>query len=120
MKTILIAGNRPEIGKLFELLLWQPNLKFVSAKKFSQCLDLSLRTNPNLIIVEGNPDHLTEAHQTIVSLKGSSQTSDIPVFITRHENTAKELLEGMKPLIEGVIPEPFNPKEIKNLAEKYI
>jgi len=47
---ILVAGQRVEIGKLFELLLSQHGRQFVHAKNPSHCFDLALKNCPHSLL----------------------------------------------------------------------
>jgi len=119
MNKILIAGKRPEIGTLFELLLWQANRQFLHTK-LSACLDMALRTKPNLIIVESQKENLKEVYSAVVSLKGSSVTDRTPIVLTLDEGMVDAGKEKFDDLVDDVIAEPFKPSEVKTLTEKYL
>lgn len=120
MNKILIAGDRPEIGTLFELLLWQPDRQFLHTKKLTACLDMALKTKPDLIVVESQKENLKEVYNVLVSLRGSSETSRTPVILTLDVKMVEAGKEEFEGLVEGVIEEPFKPLEVKTLTEKYL
>ncbi|PLX87298.1 MAG: hypothetical protein C0619_15180 [Desulfuromonas sp.] len=120
MNKILIAGDRPEIGTLFELLLWQADRQFLHTKKLAACLDMALRTKPDLIVVESQKENLQDVYNVLVSLKGSSETYKTPVVLTLDEGMLEAGKGEFAGLVEDVISEPFKPLEVKTLTEKYL
>lgn len=120
MIKILIAGRRPEISRLFELLLWQPDRKFLSTGTLEQCLDMSLRTQPDLIVIDGGREPLSIIHQTLVSLKGSSKTAETPVLTILKTTPGDRDTGRIERLADGLIPEPPGPATAKGLVEFHL
>ncbi|WP_146032887.1 hypothetical protein [Geothermobacter hydrogeniphilus] len=120
MKRILIAGHRPEIAKLFELLMRQQDRQFVSAKSLTQCFDLSINTVPALIVIDCAMAELCRCHEAVVALKGSSKTAEIPIVLIDDPQQGDEDIRKLLDIVDGVFSEPFSPTEIKRTAEKYL
>ncbi|MEA3544921.1 MAG: hypothetical protein U9R69_06845 [Thermodesulfobacteriota bacterium] len=119
-KTILIAGKRPEIGKLFELLIQHQERQFVRAKNLEQCFDLAIKTAPDLIIVDCSMAKISDCYDTVVALRGLSETSTVPIFLIDDPTQGDEDTGSLLDIVDGVFSEPFNPAEIKKMAVKYI
>jgi CheY-like chemotaxis protein len=120
MKRILITGHRPEITKLFELLMQKQDRQFVSAKSLTQCFDLAIKTVPALIIIDCAMAGLRQTHETVVAVKGSSKTSGIPILLIDDPQQEDEGAGELLNIVNGAFSEPFNPVEIKKTAEKYL
>jgi CheY-like chemotaxis protein len=120
MKRILIAGHRPEIAKLFELLMQKQDRQFVSAKSLTQCFDLAIKTAPALIVIDCAMAELCQSHETVVALRGSSKTAAIPIVLIDDPQQGDEDTGKLLNIVDGVFSEPFSPVEIKKTAEKYL
>ena len=120
MKKILIGGSRLEISKLFELLLWQPDRHFASAETAEQCLAMARKSLPDLIVVDIGIADLLECHELIVNLKSVPEIADKPLLLVTDPQQNNPVFTSLLELVDGVLPEPFNPKEIKSTTEQYI
>lgn len=120
MNNILIAGHRPEIAKLFELLMQKQDRQFVSAKSLTQCFDLAIKTAPALIIIDCAMARLFQTHETVVALRGSSRTAEVPIVLIDDPQQGDEDAAKLLNMVDGVFSEPFSPVEIKKIAEKYL
>lgn len=118
MKNVLIVGQRIEIAKLFELLMQQQNRRFVSAKSLTQCLDLATRTLPALIIIDCEIADARACHETVAALKDAPDTSKTPVFLIDDPQQGDPETKQLLGLADGIFSEPFNPTEIKTIAEQ--
>jgi len=120
MKNVLIVGQGTEIAKLFELLMQQRDRQFVSARNLEQCLDLAARTQPTLIIFDSEIADAKACCETLAALKEKPMTNRIPVFLINAPERTNSEANALKALTEGALTEPFNPAEIKKIAEKYL
>lgn len=120
MNHILIGSSRKEVCKLFEMLLWQPDRVFSNAGSLERCLTQINMTPPDLLVIDGSIDTPERSFTALAQLKESQDTGDIPIVVlTDPENDCEEkakLLLGA----DDHIQEPFNPAEIKTIAEQFI
>ncbi|MEA3362938.1 MAG: hypothetical protein U9Q61_06670 [Thermodesulfobacteriota bacterium] len=119
-QKILIAGKRPEISKLFELLMQQQQRQFISARRLEECFDLAIKTVPDLIIVDCTTTKFSRCYETVVALKNSSVTATIPILLIDDPIQRDEDIGKLVDIVAGVLSEPFNPSEIKKMAGQYL
>lgn len=120
MNHILIGSTRKEVCKLFEMLLWQPDRVFTTAGSLDKCLKQVNVAPPDLLVIDGSIDTPERSFEALAQLKEGHGTGDIPIVVlTDPENDCEEkakLLLGA----DDHIQEPFNPAEIKTVAEQFI
>jgi DNA-binding response OmpR family regulator len=120
MNNILIGGPRKEIGKLFELLLWQPDRNFSTVYSLDKCIKQAKFANPDLLIVDGAIDTPERCFNALVELKESPETADIPIVLLTDPARDGEERARLMLVADEQIPEPFNPGEIKSITEQFI
>ena len=120
LKKVLISGQRPEICKLFEMLMSQQDRLFVRSKGIGQCFDLAVKTRPALIIIDCTMLDPRICHAGIATLKESAATAGIPILIISDPEYADGEASTLRDIAEGVLSEPFNPAEIKKMVEEYL
>lgn len=119
MKTILIAGQRAEVAKLIELLLQQKDRQFVMARSLAQCRELATRTPPSLIVIDCEMSDTDSCRETVATLKDATETGDTPVFLINAPRDQSDATQ-LQSLADGVVSEPFNPNEIKAIAQEHL
>lgn len=120
MNNILIGGQRKEVAKLFELLLWKPDRSISNAYSLEKCIKQTKVSLPDLLIIDGAIDTPERCFQALKKLKEISNTSSIPIVLLTdpaHDNEEKDRLIIFA---DGQIPEPFNPRKIKLITEQFI
>ena len=120
MKRILIAGDRPEVNGLFQLLMWKPHRQFLKATTVAQCLDLSRRTAPDLIVVDSEIDDLRACHQLLVDLRKNREIAKKPLLLIAEPQKNNSVFKELLDMVDGVLPEPFDPDAVKSTTETYI
>jgi len=120
VRNILIAGHRKEVGKLFEMLLWQPDRMFTNTHSLDKLVKQSHMTPVDLLIVDGNIDTPERCFETLATLKESAVTGDIPIVLVTDPASENEEKARLKLAADAHISEPFNPGEIKAVAEQFI
>ena len=117
---VLVAGQRVEIGKFFELLLSHPGRQFVHAKDPSHCFDLALKKLPSLIIIDCAMAGLCQCYELVIALKGSTRTTGTPILLVIDSQKEGEDLGGLQAEVDGVLYEPFSPTRIITLVETFL
>ena len=120
MKNVLIASERTEIAKLFELLLRQQDRQFVSAKSLTQCLEQADKSGPALILIDTTLAEPQACLKTLARLKESAATSRIPVYLIGNLEQENREEQQLRELAEGLFTEPLNLAEIKKVAQKHL
>ena len=120
MKNILIISDRTEVNKLFELLLWHTDRRFSKANSIERGLELFQQRQPNLIIVDIRVAPQNRCLELCTWVKSSPEHAGTPLLLVcepqQNDTEFKELLDT----VDGVLPEPFSPNEIKSTTELYI
>lgn len=120
MYNILIGGQRKEVGKLFELLLWQPNRTFTNAYSLERCVNQAKTSTPDLLIIDSAIDTPERCFNALAELKEGQETAEIPIILLTdpaHDNDDRARLVLVA---DDQIPEPFNPGEVKTKTEQFI
>ena len=120
MKNILIGGPRNEVGKLFEMLLWQPDRIFTTVGSLDKCMSQLKIVPPDLVVIDGSIDTPQRSFMALVQIKENQDTGDIPIVVLT--NPANDCEEKAKLLLaaDDHIQEPFNPAEIKTITEQFL
>lgn len=120
MNHILIGSGRKEVGKLFEMLLWQPDRVFTNVVSLDKCLKQVKFTAPDLLVIDGGIDTPERSFEALAELKEDEVTADIPIVVlTDPENDCEEKAKLLL-AADDHIEEPFNPAEVKSVAEQFI
>jgi putative two-component system response regulator len=120
MNNILIGGLRKEIGKLFELLLWQPDRTFSTAYSLERCMKQARTLSPDLLIIDSGIDSQERCFDALAELKETAATADIPIVLLTSAGEEGQATERLLLVADDHIPEPFNPAEIKTISEQFI
>lgn len=120
MYNILIGGQRKEVGKLFELLLWQPDRTFTNAYSLERCIEQARASAPDLLIIDSDIDTPRRCFDALAELKEARETAGIPIVLLTDPARDSEGKARLILVADDHIPEPFNPGEIKTVAEQFI
>jgi DNA-binding response OmpR family regulator len=120
MINVLIGGQRKEVGKLFEMLLWQPDRNFSNAYSLDRCIKQVKIAPPDLLIIDSSIDTPERCFGALAELKETQATADIPIVLLTDPRHDCEERSRLMLVADDHIPEPFNPGEIKSIAEQFI
>ncbi len=120
MPNILIGGQRKEIGKLFELLLWQPDRTFTNAYTLDKCIRQVRDSSPDLLIFDGSIDTSERCFSALTELKRNQATADIPIILLTHPAYDSEVKTRLMLIADAQLQEPFSPSEIKTVIKQFI
>jgi len=118
--NILIGGERTEIGKLFELLLWKPDRIFKNVPTLEKFIRQAKNTLPDLLIIDRSIDTHEHCFDALTTLKESQKTADIPIILLTDPARDGEEKSQLTLAVDARIKEPFNPTEIKTITEQFI
>ncbi|RLC63228.1 MAG: hypothetical protein DRI01_05600 [Chloroflexi bacterium] len=118
-KRVLAVDADPEVIQILEVNLTFSNLEVISAGNGAEALLKASAERPDIIILDAVLPDMDSA-EICQQLKGSSQTSHIPLIIIGIESLSRETKAKVIDLADHCLKKPFDPKEAVSLVKAYL
>jgi DNA-binding response OmpR family regulator len=116
---ILVTEDNPLHMKIFVLNLTFKGYRVLEAENGLKGLELARRELPNLILVDLTLPKM-EGWEMIRQMKGSQETSEIPVIVVSARRPQDEEHEARALRIDHYVSKPFNPEHLMDLVDRTV
>ena len=116
---ILVTEDNPLHMKIFVLNLTFKGYRVLEAENGLKGLDLAKREIPDLILVDLTLPKM-EGWEMIRQMKGTPETSEIPVIVVSARRPQDEEHEARALRIDHYVSKPFNPEHLMDLVDRTV
>jgi DNA-binding response OmpR family regulator len=116
---ILVTEDNPLHMKIFVLNLTFKGYRVLEAENGLKGLDLAKREVPDLILVDLTLPKM-EGWEMIRQMKGTPETSEIPVIVVSARRPQDEEHEARALRIDHYVSKPFNPEHLMDLVDRTV
>lgn len=110
-ETILIVEDEKDIVKMLEYNLKKEGFKTLSAYDGEYALDLAVRKNPDLVILDLMLPGI-DGLEVCKELKGNVKTASVPVIILTAKAQESDKIIGLELGADDYMTKPFSPREL--------
>ena len=110
-EKILIVEDEKDIVKMLEYNLKKEGFQVVSSRDGEEALDLAVRENPDLVILDLMLPGL-DGLEVCKILKKESKTSHIPIIMLTAKSQESDKVIGLELGADDYITKPFSPREL--------
>lgn len=110
-ETILIVEDEKDIVKMLEYNLKKEGFKTLSAYDGEYALDLAVRRNPDLVILDLMLPGI-DGLEVCKELKGNVKTASVPVIILTAKAQESDKIIGLELGADDYMTKPFSPREL--------
>ncbi len=105
---ILVVDDTESIRRLIRLNLELEGFDVVEACDGAQCLDLALRTQPDLVTLDVVMPHL-DGFATAAALRADPRTRQLPIVLVTTQSGPADHLRAQELGVDGYVTKPFEP-----------
>jgi two-component system phosphate regulon response regulator PhoB len=116
---ILVTEDNPLHMKIFVLNLTFKGYRVLEAENGLKGLELARREVPDLILVDLTLPKM-EGWEMIRQMKGTAETSAIPVIVVSARRPQDEEHEARALRIDHYVSKPFNPEHLMDLVDRTV
>lgn len=116
---ILVTEDNPLHMKIFVLNLTFKGYRVLEAENGLKGLELARREVPDLILVDLTLPKM-EGWEMIRQMKGTPETSEIPVIVVSARRPQDEEHEARALRIDHYVSKPFNPEHLMDLVDRTV
>jgi CheY-like chemotaxis protein len=116
---ILVTEDNPLHMKIFVLNLTFKGYRVLEAENGLKGLELARREVPDLILVDLTLPKM-EGWEMIRQMKGTPETSAIPVIVVSARRPQDEEHEARALRIDHYVSKPFNPEHLMDLVDRTV
>ncbi|BCR03829.1 hypothetical protein DESUT3_08980 [Desulfuromonas versatilis] len=120
MKRILIVDDQPEVKKLLEVVLRQPDREFLSASSGVEALQLARQQCPDLILLDVMMPGGMDGYQVSRILKGDPSTAGCAIIAMTARVQEQDRIDAMAAGADDYVGKPFDMGTLKEKVARYL
>lgn len=109
--TILIADDEPDLRELVAYRLKRSGYVVVEAADGREALDLSVKVNPDLAVIDVMMPRL-DGYEVTRQLRAQPSTQHLPVILLTARAQEADVNRGFEVGADDFMRKPFNPNEL--------
>ncbi len=111
--TILIVDDQPEVRKLLEVVLREPERRFLHAANGAEALAMARESHPDLILLDVMMPGGMDGHQVARLLKDDPATADCTIIAMTAKVQERDRDEALAAGADDYVSKPFDMPELK-------
>jgi len=120
MKKILIVDDHEEIRDLIETTLKSDQFVILQAERGEEAIDIALKTNPDLIIMDIIMSGSINGLEATRRLKRNPETKDSFIIILSAKGQKGDYEKGFEAGADDYIAKPFSPLILRKKVEEVL